>query len=360
MKIYHYTECFSAGVMSALSSLAKAQRYSNFEVEIVYCSREFTPPRDELNNLFSGVVLTHLGYSSPKSLFFMAKHFLKTVKLSDEFIIHSHSSWAGFVTRSINFFIKHKRLYFTPHSFAYLRRDINFIPKLIFRLIELCLGRFSASTIIASSKREYQEAIMLGSNSNILGGNYIDDPLEKAHLIKKIPSVDEFEIATVGRITNAKNPERFIRVAKNCSQGIKISWIGGGDISNTNLMLKNNISISGWLSAEETLLKISKLDCLLITSDWEALPMVAIEAMAFSIPIVSWNYDGVLDIIEDGINGYICRDEKSMIDKIEYLAKNYDHRIKMGESARKIFLTNFDSKILKQNWKQFYQFNNYD
>jgi glycosyltransferase involved in cell wall biosynthesis len=290
MKIVHYTECFSAGVMSSLATLTKAQVKDNYSVEIVYCSREFTPQMSELKELFGSVILLPLGEKSIRSLFKMVKHFLSTASKNSSNIIHTHSSWAGFVIRLANIFARHGMLFFTPHAYSYLRQDVSKITRLVFKTAETILARFSNSVLLACSNSEYIEGKNLGYGSIVLGGNFIYDPTQYIKIGNDKLNEKYLSVATVGRITAAKNPDRLVRISRKCGSNIQFSWIGGGDIEKTSYLQSSGISVSGWLNHREAIMKVSKIDCLLITSDWEALPMVAIEAMSFSIPIISWNY----------------------------------------------------------------------
>ena len=354
MKIVHYTECFSAGTLSSLSTLSKAQIKDNYSVEIVYCNDDFTPEMNELKKLFCGVTLSPLGEKSIYSLFRMTKHFLSTVNKNSSNIIHAHSSWAGFVIRSANIFTRHRVLFFTPHCFSHLRQDISKLIRVLFQITETILARFSSSILLACSKSEYMEGKNLGYISVVLGGNFIDDPTLYVKIATDKLNKNHLSVASVGRITAAKNPDRFIRVSRNCGPDIKFSWIGGGDVEKTIGLQANGISVTGWLNPQEAIERVSELDCLLITSDWEALPMVAIEAMSFSIPIISWNYSGAQDIIEDGVNGYICNTESEIATQIEIISKNLELREELGLSAREMFINKFDSRVLDRKWKDWY------
>ena len=73
-----------------------------------------------------------------------------------------------------------------------------------------------------------------------------------------------------------------------------------------------------------------------MTSKFEAFPMVLLEAQTCGLPVVSFNCNyGPSDIIEDGINGFLIpnRDTKLYINRVLQLAKNIELRIKYGKKA---------------------------
>jgi glycosyltransferase involved in cell wall biosynthesis len=350
----HFTESFSAGVMTSLLALTQSQLKSGQDVQIVFCDREFTPNFMELEKLFKGVTLLNLGPRTPRSLFGMLRYFLVSTSSNPDLIVHAHSSWAGMVIRTGNIFVRHQRVFFTPHSYAHLRTDISRLTEKIFRLMECGLGKFSHSKVIACSANEFAEARKLGVGSVILGGNYISDPIVELEWSSQITNSNP-EFAAIGRITEAKNPERFISIALNSGYPNQFLWIGGGNHEKEQLFSDANISITGWLSPEDTLAELSRIYCLVITSDWEALPMVAIEAMGFGKPIISWNYFGVEEVVVHGDNGFICNSEVEMANYIELLRSDAQLHSRMSANSRDMFQKKFHVRILDGVWRSWYE-----
>ena len=60
-------------------------------------------------------------------------------------------------------------------------------------------------------------------------------------------------------------------------------------------------------------------DVFVLASDIEASPIVILEAMAFETPVVATGVFGVTELIEDGVNGYLCEpsDVASLADALE-------------------------------------------
>jgi len=73
-----------------------------------------------------------------------------------------------------------------------------------------------------------------------------------------------------------------------------------------------------------------------MSSRYEGLPMVLIEAMSCGLPIVSFDCDcGPREVITDGVNGFLVEtnDIKALADKISILIENEKLRIEMGKNA---------------------------
>ena len=76
---------------------------------------------------------------------------------------------------------------------------------------------------------------------------------------------------------------------------------------------------------------------MILTSRWEGTPMCALEAMALGTPVVSTPSDGMKDLIDDGINGYLTDDDAVMAEKLLRIMNDAEHRKMLSENAREKF-----------------------
>lgn len=65
--------------------------------------------------------------------------------------------------------------------------------------------------------------------------------------------------------------------------------------------------------------------------------MCALEAMALGTPVVSTPSDGMKDIIEDGVNGYLTDDDAVMAEKLLKIMNEPEHRRMLSENTMKKF-----------------------
>jgi glycosyltransferase involved in cell wall biosynthesis len=82
----------------------------------------------------------------------------------------------------------------------------------------------------------------------------------------------------------------------------------------------------------------------------DCLPLVLLEAMQHSLPVIS-TYEGAIpDVVEDGVSGFIIpkNDAKALADKIELLSKNKDIRLKMGEAGYNKYKDEFTLEIFEK------------
>ena len=94
-----------------------------------------------------------------------------------------------------------------------------------------------------------------------------------------------------------------------------------------------------------------------MTSRFEGLPMVLIEAMACGLPCIAFDCPyGPSEIIEDGKTGYLIPydDDNMFIEKLIYLMEHPDVREQMGKAAKEsVKLFSVDSVMAK--WHDFYR-----
>lgn len=91
----------------------------------------------------------------------------------------------------------------------------------------------------------------------------------------------------------------------------------------------------------------------LMTSNYEGLPMVLIEAMSFGIPIVAMNCPGGLsEIIEDGKNGFLTPHGsiESFVEKVKALIENEGLRETLGNNAKES-IKKFSKESIMNTWE---------
>ncbi|WP_422106678.1 glycosyltransferase [Winogradskyella sp.] len=270
--------------------------------------------------------------------------FYKIIKSVEPDIIHLHSSKAGVIGRLSYILYANSRvkLYYTPHGYAFLRKDISKFQRKMYWLIEYSMKKLSGGTTIACGDTELEYSNKFGKS--ILVRNGVNLPNITKHL--ESFSNRTLTVGILGRITFARNPKMFNEIAERLKE-LNFIWIGDGELNST--IDADNIEVTGWFPNREVGLRyLNNIDIYLQTSLWEGLPISLIEAMTLKKPIVATNIIGNKDVVEHGVNGFLF---DTVDDCVHYINQLKDQKLRasFGENGRLIADKKFDfEKNLEQ------------
>ena len=141
----------------------------------------------------------------------------------------------------------------------------------------------------------------------------------------------------IGRMMKQKNQKLLLEafsMARNMVPEIRLIMVGEGPLLEANKKraeeedLKGSVSFTGIVSDVRSYL--AEGDVFVLSSDYEGLPLAALEAMAAGLPILSTNVGGMADIVTD--NGYLvpAGDIEALAEKMICLATDSLTREQMG------------------------------
>ncbi|HPH24612.1 MAG TPA: glycosyltransferase family 4 protein, partial [Chitinophagaceae bacterium] len=122
-------------------------------------------------------------------------------------------------------------------------------------------------------------------------------------------------VLSIGRFTFQKGYLiGILAIKKLIDKGFSIQWniIGDGPQMEEmifhihELKLQNHIVLHGKKNKNEVSDWINKSDIFLLTSVYEGIPNVVLEAMAMELPVVTTKSGGVDEVIEHGVDGFIA------------------------------------------------------
>lgn len=229
-----------------------------------------------------------------------------------------------------------------PYLLKYSLPSLNFLMRRYFRNYDLvlCPSARSADEL----KDAHITAPIQILNNGIKLARFTDasskDFYEKFKVDKKRPIV-----SWVGRVESGKNADLAVAAMKDVVKKIPDSLlviVGGGILlEKTRLQVKdarleNNVLFTDVQPSEmvASLNKAAKL--FLFTSDTDNLPTVVIEAMACGIPIVSLKDKAVLDLVDDGKDGFFTTKEpQDIAEKVLQVLENPKKQKELGEGSLK-------------------------
>lgn len=119
-------------------------------------------------------------------------------------------------------------------------------------------------------------------------------------------------IITVGALTEQKNPLEAAQIVANVKNSFpELRWlvVGDGPLREALHAEAERLNLGDtfqWLGLRQDIPRLlAAADVFLLTSRWEGLPCTLLEAMAMGKAVVATQVDGVLDVIEDNVTGYV-------------------------------------------------------
>ena len=124
-------------------------------------------------------------------------------------------------------------------------------------------------------------------------------------------------------------------------ENIKLLITGDGPKKEDNIKLANklglerNIFFLGYIPDIRWLYSV--IDCFVIPSHWEPFGIVALEAHATGVPVISSNVEGLNEVVLDAKTGFLFepKNQKDLAKKIELLYHNEDLRKEIIENGLK-------------------------
>ena len=138
---------------------------------------------------------------------------------------------------------------------------------------------------------------------------------------------ETLNILFLGFFIPSKGIDDLLKVIKYYKNSKEVNFIigGKGDLETTikdtiyNHQL-DNVSFIGWANEEMKNKIFKETDVLFLPSFKEGMPIVILEAISHSIPVISTNIAGISELVVNGHNGFICSpgDIDSFIQAIDF------------------------------------------
>lgn len=119
-------------------------------------------------------------------------------------------------------------------------------------------------------------------------------------------------------------------------------YIGGnGEVEKVKRLIvkygiEDIVSFEGWVWGEKKTKLLNMADAYILPSYNEGLPISILEAMSYSLPIISTTVGGIPEIVKNGENGFLIEpgDKDAMYQAINQLKDNHDMCVNMGKKSK--------------------------
>lgn len=294
----------------------------------------------------------------------------KILKKEKPDIVHTHSSKAGIIGRIAAKLAKIHFIIHAIHGFAFNDYQ-NILKKYLYIILEKFCAKLSNALVV-----ECEQTKIKGLKYNIgTERKYINIKLgvdldkfknySQGKQLRKELSIqdDEILVSTIGPFKPQKNLSDFIKMAHIVNkQNKKIKFVITGDGVLRKeleklikiLKLEKTVFLIGWRTDIANILYSS--DIFSMTSLWEGMPVVSINAMYCGIPMVVNAVDGQIDIVKDGITGFLIKpgNIQQMANKILLLALNENLRLSFSKESKKCIDNTYTTEYMIKQHEQLY------
>src|SRR6185295_12775619 len=152
-------------------------------------------------------------------------------------------------------------------------------------------------------------------------------------------------VGTVAPMKPQKAPLDFVRMAAkvhNRRADVQFLFVGDGELREAvekevkQLRLCASFRLAGWRRDIPEIMHC--LDVFVLTSLWEGLPRVYLEALASGVPVVGTRVDGAAEVIREGVNGYLLDpgDVEGLASRVLFLLANPTAASDMGRRGESL------------------------
>jgi glycosyltransferase involved in cell wall biosynthesis len=167
-----------------------------------------------------------------------------------------------------------------------------------------------------------------------------------------------FIFLIVSRLLRDKGILEFVQAAqKLLRQNYAAEFRIVGFIDKQNPTSFNEHDIEDWKSGgikylgqtDDVIQHYAEADCVVLPSYREGCPRSLLEAASMSIPLIATDVPGCRQVVEDNVNGFLCRlrDPDDLATKMIRMIQLSDiERTKMGRAGREKMLREFDERVV--------------
>jgi glycosyltransferase involved in cell wall biosynthesis len=174
-----------------------------------------------------------------------------------------------------------------------------------------------------------------------------------------------FRFLLIARMLRDKGVVEYVAAAKQiraCWPNVECALLGFLDVQNPAAI--STAEMNAWVAegdvrylgvSDDVRLEIAQADCIVLPSYREGTPRTLLEAAAMAKPIITSDAVGCREVVDDGVNGYLCqvRDADDLAAKMHaMLGLSVAEQAAMGQAGRKKMELQFDEKIVINKYLQ--------
>jgi glycosyltransferase involved in cell wall biosynthesis len=279
-------------------------------------------------------------------------------------VLHSHMLHANLLARALRPLAQVPALVSTIHSI----NDGGALPRAAYRFSSGMVDRVTIISRLAAERYVASRAVPADLLEVV--PNAVDTerfrrlPGAGAALRRELGLADDFVWIAVGRFEEAKDYptmiRAFTRVAAERPRS-RLLLVGKGSLRDDVDQLVRAGGLEGrvhFLGVRRDVPELmSAADGYLLSSAWEGMPVVLLEAAGVELPIVATRVGGVAEVVEDGKTGFLVApgDPEALARAMLRLqGLEPEARVAMGAQARAFVEQHYSTGQIMEKWDRLY------
>ena len=287
-------------------------------------------------------------------------------------IVHTHSSKAGVLGRWAAWFARVPIIIHTVHGYGITPGQPAWLRRLLV-LLERMTGWITTHwiTVAQADVGKGRQWGLFDENVSVVRPG-IDprpfrEPIDAAARTTLREEFgagpDDYLIGTVACLKPQKAPEDVVLVAKHLCDTIpqvRFVLIGDGELRPRiealvlQQGLHERVRLAGWRRDIDRAMK--SFDALLLTSHWEGLPRVILEAATVGLPIVATRVGGIEEVIANGGHARLCEagDTEGLAGGLKEIIQGYEKRGRGKSAVRRELPKEFHIEEMVKQYQSLY------
>jgi glycosyltransferase involved in cell wall biosynthesis len=169
----------------------------------------------------------------------------------------------------------------------------------------------------------------------------------------------KFRFLLIARMLRDKGVGEYVEAARLLRQRWPLAefcLLGFVDVQNPAAISRAEMDV--WVAegivnylgvSDDVRTQLATADCVVLPSYREGTPRTLLEAAAMALPIITTDAVGCREVVDDGVNGYLCRvrDAGDLAAKMEQmLSLSPEQRSEMGQRGHAKMVAEFDEEIV--------------
>lgn len=183
----------------------------------------------------------------------------------------------------------------------------------------------------------------------------------RARLDAELGLGDAPVVALVGRLVPQKAPQRFLRAVATLGErrrDLRFLVVGDGPLRPELELLARELGLGARVVftgvRDDARELIARSELVVFSSEWEGMPMVALESLAAGVPIVTTDVEGMRELLAGGGGVVVDHDSQAIASAAAELLDDDQRRRELGASGQETVRREFGVERMVERYRALY------